>query len=104
MSYPALRFLLAIILFCNLTGGLNDTVATTDVTITYTGWHNSPAERGTMTILWSCLATIFACTWAILHLNVPDPKDTTWIKLRKKMKWMAITVVFPEFNICKSGM
>jgi hypothetical protein len=27
-----------------------------------------------MDILWSCLFTIIACTWTILHLNVPEQK------------------------------
>ncbi|KZP34087.1 hypothetical protein FIBSPDRAFT_711696, partial [Athelia psychrophila] len=26
-------------------------------------------------IIWSCLATIAACTWVAVHWNVPDPRS-----------------------------
>lgn len=101
MSYLALRFLLAIVFLCSLARGSKDTISS-NATITYTGWHNSPAERGTMTILWSCLTAIFACAWTILHLNVPNPGDTIWRKFWRKTKWMAVTVVFPELIFAKA--
>ncbi|KAH6846337.1 hypothetical protein B0T12DRAFT_419238 [Alternaria alternata] len=41
---------------------------TTTYTTKHTGWHNGPAERSTMMILWSCLTTISACTWTFLSL------------------------------------
>lgn len=28
--------------------------------------------RSTWDIVWSCLTTIFACTWLAVHLNVPE--------------------------------
>ena len=31
--------------------------------------------RGTMDILWSCLFTIIACTWTVLHLNAPEQRE-----------------------------
>jgi hypothetical protein len=66
------------------------------------GWQAGPTERGTLTLLYSCLITIFACTWSVLHLNVPGLDDGFWTKALRKAKWMAITVLFPEFIFSKA--
>lgn len=68
----------------------------------YVGWHTGSSERGTITIIWTCLTTILACTWTILHLNVPGARDGAWTRFWRKMKWMAITIVFPEFIFAKA--
>ncbi|KFZ19144.1 hypothetical protein V502_03814 [Pseudogymnoascus sp. VKM F-4520 (FW-2644)] len=68
----------------------------------------SPPTRGTLDILWSSLFTIFACTWSVLHLNVPEQRDDRdpgrWGDLKwgmkaiwLKTKWMLTTVIAPEF-------
>ena len=39
--------------------------------------------RTLLSIVWSCFATIFACTWASIHPNVPCPKKReadSWIQ------------------------
>ncbi|KAH6838396.1 hypothetical protein B0I37DRAFT_440096 [Chaetomium sp. MPI-CAGE-AT-0009] len=36
----------------------------------------SPDMRGTLDILWSCLAVVILCTWVVLHENVPAEGDT----------------------------
>jgi len=67
----------------------------------------SPDSRGTLDILWSSLFTIFACTWSIQHLNVPEQRegrdpgwrgDFKWMLkgIWSKSKWMLITVIAPE--------
>ena len=35
------------------------------------GWISTDCGRGTIDILWSCLATIFLCVWTSIHLPVP---------------------------------
>ena len=35
------------------------------------GWVSTDCGRGTLDILWSCLATIFLCVWTSIHLPVP---------------------------------
>src|SRR5204862_325718 len=35
-------------------------------------FFHPPPIRGTMDILWSCLFTVFLCTWTAQHLNVPQ--------------------------------
>jgi hypothetical protein len=98
----ALRVALATFLYLSLVGGSNVTESSMNSTTNHTGWHNGPAERGTMNLIWSCLTTVIACTWTILHLNVPGPLDGTWTKFWRKVKWMAITVIFPEFIFAKA--
>lgn len=61
------------------------------------GWQSSPGRRGTLDIILGCAATVFACTWSINHLNVPGPNDGFWTTLLRSAKWMAITVLLPEF-------
>ena len=73
---------------------------------------SSVNARGTIDILWSSLFTILACTWTVLHLNVPEQRldrDTGWrgdIKWAVKgfltsAKWMLITILAPEILIAK---
>ncbi|KAF2467907.1 uncharacterized protein BDR25DRAFT_374204 [Lindgomyces ingoldianus] len=66
------------------------------------GWvskPNRPYGRGTLDILWSCLFTIFICTWTIQHPMVPGRDEKwQWISIRKV--WlMAFTVIAPEMLI-----
>ncbi|KAF2653592.1 hypothetical protein K491DRAFT_509445 [Lophiostoma macrostomum CBS 122681] len=60
-------------------------------------WQNGPKVRGGFGIVWSCLAVIITCTWTTLHLNVPHLRDGFWTTLTRKIKWMFIMVLFPEF-------
>ena len=73
---------------------------------------SSVNARGTIDILWSSLFTILACTWTVLHLNVPEQRqdrDTGWrgdIKWAVKAcltsaKWMLITILAPELLLGK---
>ncbi|TRX93761.1 hypothetical protein FHL15_005437 [Xylaria flabelliformis] len=66
------------------------------------GWQAGPAERDTLTLVYGCLITIFTCTWTVLHLNVPGLSDKWWEIAMRKAKWMAITVLLPEFIFAKA--
>ena len=40
--------------------------------------------RSIWNIVWSCLVTIFSCTWVAIHPNVPSPKKQeadSWIEI-----------------------
>jgi hypothetical protein len=74
---------------------------------------SSPDSRGTLDILWSSLFTIFACTWTIQHLNVPEQRegrdrgwkgDLKWMlkDVYTSVKWMLLTMVAPEFVVGKA--
>ncbi|KAK6435242.1 hypothetical protein LTR95_008572 [Oleoguttula sp. CCFEE 5521] len=66
--------------------------------------------RSTLDILWTSLATIIACTYSVLHLNVPrqrdgrDPGwkgDLTWglSGLWSRVKWSIVTVFAPKYYL-----
>ncbi|EHA19944.1 hypothetical protein ASPNIDRAFT_39363 [Aspergillus niger ATCC 1015] len=79
----------------------------------HTNFVTAPNTRGTLQILWSSLFTILACTWTVLHLNVPEyqPKPEIknfkrWLdwmvkKYQHPTKWFLLTVLAPEVPLAK---
>jgi hypothetical protein len=61
------------------------------------GWTSSPDGRGSLDILWTCIATIFLSTWSAICLNVPEPGDTWWTHLKRKAWITFISVMGPEY-------
>jgi hypothetical protein len=70
-----------------------------------------PDSRGTLDIVYSCLAVMVLCTWSILRLNVPTqitPKTRCQKVVRslnrmfKKMKWMVINILAPEWPFAQA--
>lgn len=66
------------------------------------GWRPEPQGRGTWSILWSCLATIFICTWSALHLDVPK-RHGRWYLLFRKIRFMLLAAVAPEYILAGSA-
>ena len=59
-----------------------------------------PADQRTMwDILWSCLATIFACSWVSIHPNIPAPNESSQRIFLRRLELMFWAVVFPEMII-----
>jgi hypothetical protein len=54
-------------------------------------------------ILWSCLSTIFTCTWITVHPNIPAPGDSQWSVLRRRVAIMAYILLAPEMVIVWAG-
>ena len=65
------------------------------------GWVDEPHGRGTWSILWACLSTIFICTWSTLHLDVPQEHDTGDL-YGQKIFWMLVAVLAPESLLFKA--
>jgi hypothetical protein len=70
-----------------------------------------PNARGTLDIVYSCLAIIVLCTWSVLHLNVPlqvTPANRRQKLVRSlsrtltKVKWMAFNVLAPEWSFAQA--
>lgn len=59
------------------------------------GWIASPNERGTIDIIWSCVITVFLCSWSVVFLNIPEKHDFRSY-LSTKLSWVAFTIFFPE--------
>ncbi len=66
------------------------------------GWIPEPQGRGTWSILWSCLATIFICTWSALHLDVPNRRGK-WYLLFRKPKYMLVAAAAPEYILFEAA-
>ena len=63
------------------------------------GWTQGPNQRGTIDLLWSCLFTVFLCTWTVLSLNVPSRDDSFWVQLGRKTRWSLIAIFGPEILV-----
>ena len=50
-------------------------------------------------IIWSCLVTIFGCTWVAVHPNIPDVEGKWFTAGLRRLKLMAIALVAPEMVI-----
>ncbi|KAK0219430.1 hypothetical protein EDD85DRAFT_780659, partial [Armillaria nabsnona] len=60
---------------------------------------NESSNRTTLDIIWSCLATIFACTWLAVHPNVPsrDMREKGRLLLGlHRVKHMLLAIICPE--------
>ncbi|OCL11802.1 hypothetical protein AOQ84DRAFT_286469 [Glonium stellatum] len=62
------------------------------------GWVSGPNGRGTINLLWSCVATLFICTWTVQHMDIvwPNYQGRQTQRIRK-LKWMAVTLLIPEY-------
>jgi hypothetical protein len=68
---------------------------------------SAPNIRSTLGIIWSSLGTIAACTYGVLHLNVPQQRNGKrpgglgylkwyWNSIRPSIDWTGLTIMFPE--------
>jgi hypothetical protein len=62
-----------------------------------TAWVEQPNYRGTFDILWTALVTIGISTYTMLCLNVPSPKDKHIQLVGRRVLWMMLGVMGPEF-------
>ena len=62
---------------------------------TYTCIH----QRSITDILWSCFATLFACTWLSVHPNVPPPDEGFWKIALRRLELMFWALICPELII-----
>lgn len=64
---------------------------------TTVGWTSEPAARGTLGLVWGCLATIFICTWSALHLNLPAEEDGAWTRAVNQAQYTVAGLLAPEW-------
>ena len=59
-----------------------------------------PADQRTIwEILWSCLATIFACSWVSVHPNIPASNESSRRIFLRRLELMFWAIVGPEMII-----
>ena len=56
-------------------------------------------RRSLSDIVWSCFATIFACTWLSVHPNMPGPDEGPWKIALRRLELMFWSLIFPEMII-----
>lgn len=56
-------------------------------------------HRTVLDILWSCLATTFACAWVTVHPNVPWKGEDKWTILGRRVYLMFFSILAPEFMV-----
>ncbi|KAJ3536376.1 hypothetical protein NM208_g6747 [Fusarium decemcellulare] len=69
---------------------------TTDLVV---GWQSTPNNRGTLDIIYSCVATIVVCSWSCVCLNIPEPGTTRRSSLMLQVRWQLFTIFFPEVTV-----
>lgn len=67
------------------------------------GWNSQPNSRGTLDILWTCVITIFLCSYTILCPNCPSRNEGWWRTQLRKLLWMGIAISGPEFALTASA-
>lgn len=51
-------------------------------------------------IIWSCLLTIFACTWVSVHPNIPHPDKSGYtMAFLRRLQFMILALITPELVI-----
>ena len=63
------------------------------------GFVDDPNQRGTYSLVISCLLTLILCVWSALHLNVPRPDDTIWYRFWINTRWILTGVYAPELVV-----
>ncbi|KAF8950662.1 hypothetical protein BDZ97DRAFT_1687152 [Flammula alnicola] len=58
-----------------------------------------PDQRTIWDILWSCLSTLFACSWVAVHPNIPAPGAKWWHVALTRLELMVWAIIAPEMMI-----
>jgi len=59
--------------------------------------------RTLWSIIYSCLATIFACTWVSYHPDIPDRTHTRWRIRVTRLLTVLISFLVPELTVAKAA-
>jgi hypothetical protein len=89
--------LFALLLFANTKAAPVSTLLEERENSTCNDIHNCRTLLG---IIWSCLSTIFLCTWVAIHPNIPATEDTETMgfwERRKYSLYQAFTTKLPLF-------
>jgi hypothetical protein len=55
--------------------------------------------RSLWDIIWSCAATLFACTWTAIHPNIPGMDEGKFAAFSRRLGIMTVTLIAPELTI-----
>jgi len=77
----------------SLANALSDSPACNDIHKCRTQWS----------IIYSCLATIFACTWVSFHPDIPDRTHTQWRIRVTRVLSVFVSFLVPELTVAKAA-
>jgi len=63
----------------------------------FRGWVQGPDTRGTLDIIWSCVAVLVTALWTVLHLNIPGEDDGLRHLFARKFRWGCASILAPDF-------
>ncbi|KAG1880119.1 hypothetical protein F4604DRAFT_1679230 [Suillus subluteus] len=92
----AILLLLHISFVCSSLPILNGTSVTT---LDISDSSSCSNTRTLWDIIWSCAATLFACTWTAIHPNVPGMDEGKFTVLSRRLGIMMIALIAPEVMI-----
>ena len=69
-------------------------------TVVEPGWVPEPSIRGTIGIIWTCVVTIFACSWTVTHPNFPDRGASYYYSYSVLEKWFFKS----KINMCLAAL
>ncbi|KAG2033101.1 hypothetical protein BDR03DRAFT_872734 [Suillus americanus] len=88
--------LLHIPFVCSSLPSLNGT------SVTILDVSDSPSSNNTRSlwdIIWSCAATLFACTWTAIHPNIPGMDEGNFAVFSRRLGIMTMALIAPELMI-----
>jgi hypothetical protein len=60
------------------------------------GWVSGGNNRGTLSLVWTCVFTIFICTWTVQHLAVHGAGVSKRTFITRKLRWMGVNLFLPD--------
>ncbi|KAF1738201.1 hypothetical protein CRV24_000123 [Beauveria bassiana] len=66
---------------------------------TLVGYVGEPNGRGTLSLLFSCVFTLFLCVWSAVHLNLPELDESPSSYSYRYFKWSLLGLFGPELVI-----
>ncbi|KAG1741710.1 hypothetical protein EDB19DRAFT_709047 [Suillus lakei] len=68
-------------------------------TLDVSDFPSSSNTRTLWDIIWSCTATLFACTWTAIHPNIPGMEEGKLAIFSRRLFFMMMALIFPELMI-----
>lgn len=74
-------------------------VSNSTSTVITVGWVEDAPQRGTLSIITSCILTMGLCVWSALHLNIPPKIEKTARCWTRNFRWMLLGLFAPELVV-----
>ncbi|KAI1177873.1 hypothetical protein F4777DRAFT_167834 [Nemania sp. FL0916] len=62
-------------------------------------WATTSNVRGTSDLLWTSVLTLSLCVYTVIHVNIPPPGEKPWRFYRRKMIFMLVAILAPDFAL-----